>query len=112
MQIKFSVDQHEAILAGINAPSATVHLDVHPVWLTSAERAVLAAVLSDGNDATRLGITWYDDEVTSDRHGVKLSLLTPGLDGLRAAIAAALAEAIDQYDAQYARSVSVEDWVA
>lgn len=112
MQIKFSVDQRAAIIAGVDAASATIELEVQPAWLTPVERKVLSEILTDPNEATQLGITWYEGEPAGDANGVKVRLLMPSLDGLRTAIAEALAKAIDRHDAQYARSVSVEDWVA
>lgn len=114
MQIKFSVDQRAAIIAGIDAPSATIELEVHPAWLTPVERKLLSEILEDPNDASRLGVTWYDREPAGDPNGVKVRLLNPSLEGLRTAMAAALEEAIDRHDAQYAyeEDVSVEDWIA
>ena len=112
MQIKFSVDQRAAILAGIDAPSATIELEVHPAWLTSSEREVLSEILVDPNDATRLGVTWTNGQPAGDTNGVRVRLLAPSLDGLRCAIATALAEAMDQHCARMARDASFEDWIA
>ena len=111
MQIRFSVDQHAAILAGIDAPSPTVELEVHPAWLTTVERKVITEILEDPNDATRLGVIWYDDEPAGDPSGVKVRLLTASLEGLRSAIAEALAQAVGRHNAQREQAVLVADWV-
>ncbi|TAN03056.1 MAG: hypothetical protein EPN36_13555 [Rhodanobacteraceae bacterium] len=56
MKILFAVDQRAALLAGIDAPSSTITLDIDPAKLGEDERAVLAAVLVGGHDATQVGI--------------------------------------------------------
>lgn len=103
MQILLKVDQKAALQRGINAPNSTVTLDVDPAVLTQHERDVLAAVLIDGHDATRLGIqSEPDDIVGQQRAGNQLHangsptrpllLVQPELDGLREAIRVMCAE--------------------
>lgn len=106
MQILLNVNQAAALRAGINAPASTVRLDVDPAVLTEMERAVLAAVLIDGHDATKLGLQTEPDEITGQkyyRRGDKIEpytngsptsplvLIRPDIEGLRQAIAGMLA---------------------
>lgn len=103
MKILFAIDQRAAIEAGIDAPSTTVHLEVNPAWFTSVERNVLSEILCNENDATRSGITWYEDEVVADPNGTKLRLVTPSIDGLRRAISATIAKAMRRAEAELIR---------
>jgi hypothetical protein len=108
MQVLLKVDQQAALRAGINAAASTVKLEVDPATLTQIERDVLAAVLIDGHDATRLGIQSKPDTVTGQAYNCMgssnfsaysngdptkpLLLHRPDMDGLRDAIGRVLAE--------------------
>lgn len=96
MQILLTVDQQAALRRGINATSSTIKLDIDPATLTQIERDVLAAVLRDGHDATKLGLNIESDEFTGGDGSYScntdpLMLSRPDLDGLREAIGVMLA---------------------
>lgn len=89
MYITFRVDQAEAILRGIDAPSSTIKLDVDPATLSEIEREILSAVLVDGHDATKKGI--YRSSlvkiVSNDSYERDdIVLVQPTIEGMRAAI--------------------------
>lgn len=97
MHILLKVNQAEALRQGINAPHSTVSLDVDPEQLTATERAVLAAVLDDGHDATKRGIQSEPDEIVGQYQRSSqgnptdpMVLIRPDLSGLKEAIAAML----------------------
>jgi hypothetical protein len=56
MKIKFNVNQKQALRLGIDAPSSTSMLEINPAELSERDRAILAAILVDGHDATQLGL--------------------------------------------------------
>jgi len=91
MKMLFNVNQTEALRLGINAPSSTVTLDVDPAELSQLERDILAAVINDGHDCTKMGIR-YDDFPAIARgdqsyHGYHhIQLIAPTLDGLHEAV--------------------------
>lgn len=74
MHILFSVDQKQALLEGVDAPSSTVLIDINPQDLPEAERKVLAETMRDGNKATGQ-IGWQS-----------LKIVEPSLEGVRKAL--------------------------
>ena len=104
MQLLLTVDQAAAMRAGNDAPASTARLEVTPSDLTALEREVLAAVMWRGHDCTIQGICREGETISSP--GINpaqkkpwgggsptapLLLVTPDLDGLRAAIAVLVA---------------------
>lgn len=85
MQILCNVDQKAALRRGHNAPASTVKIDIDPTILTQPERDVLAAVLSDGHDATRSGLFVGGESAGS------LVLTRPDVEGLREGVAGLIA---------------------
>lgn len=93
MKLKVNVDQRAALLAGIDAPTSTVMLDVDPAILTQEERDLVALLLHDGHDLTKYG---YDvSEGTASNHwtAIKLDLKRPDLEGLKESLSAMRAKA-------------------
>jgi len=118
MKLLLRVNQAAALRRGINAPASTVELDINPTALTQLERDVLAAVLIDGHDATRLGIQSVPDDIVgqkwsgstfySDGDPTKpLVLERPDVEGLKEAIRRVLAER-DEIRAKHAEVVKVK----
>jgi hypothetical protein len=106
MNVLCRVNQAEAMRRGIDAPNSTVQIDVDPAALTETERQVLAAVMIDGHDCTRLGIRTQTADIvgqawrgSGDRIDLRsdgaptapLMIVQPDIIGLQDAIAEMLA---------------------
>jgi hypothetical protein len=91
MNILCNIDQAEAMRRGINAPSSTDTVEVDPALLTEIERQVVAAVMTDGHDCTRTGLSIETDQIVAGLGGPHLLLVRPDLQGLRDAIAVLIA---------------------
>lgn len=90
MQIKFSVDQRQALKLGINAPAPIVALELDPAALSIPERDLLAAALEQQGQELHASRCVYSDNISLGR----IVLVDPTVDGLRAVLATLQAEIV------------------